>query len=276
MDELRTVLELATEDELQDLTEILFRRKFNPLDYLQGLDPGQVQSCDRTQWLDILEDRFRFLAADGFTVLRGESKTITYRQVLIRVCRYLKLKLKISPSLSTTDLEAEIFLHLMQQTWKKMPSEEKQALTHRIRAALQKSATDPLPLSCHLDPVRLVVEGGSAFAMSSVLRPLILRQMAQQFALHLATYQAVTQVAVGSLQVQSQLMLQVARQGMRSTALRYTATRSVFAAIGSALWVGFLADLGWRTIATNYGRIIPIIFTLAQIRLTRSDEWVYA
>jgi uncharacterized protein YaaW (UPF0174 family) len=276
MDELRTVLELATEDELQDLTEILFRRKFNPLDYLQGLDPGQIQSCDRTQWLDILEDRFRFLAADGFTVLRGESQTITYRQVLVRVCRYLKLKLKISPSLSTTDLEAEIFLHLMQQSWKKMPSEEKQALVHRIRVALQKSASGPLPLHCHVDPVRLVVEGGSAFALSSVLRPLILRQMAQQFALHLATYQAVAQVAVGSLQVQSQLMMQVARQGMRSTAIRYTATRSVFAAIGSALWVGFLADLGWRTIATNYGRIIPIIFTLAQIRLTRADDWAYA
>jgi hypothetical protein len=135
MDELRTALELATEDELQDLTEILFRRKFNPLDYLQGLDPLQVQTRDRSHWLNALEDRFRFLAADGFTVLQGNAKAVTYRQVLIRVCRYLKLR--FSPTLSTTDLEAEIFLHLMQKSWKTMPSEEQQVLVLRIRDAFQ-------------------------------------------------------------------------------------------------------------------------------------------
>jgi hypothetical protein len=75
MDELRTALELATEDELQDLTEILFRRKFNPLDYLQGLDPLHVQNRDRIQWLNTLEDRFRFLAADGFTG-RSQSRHV--------------------------------------------------------------------------------------------------------------------------------------------------------------------------------------------------------
>jgi uncharacterized protein YaaW (UPF0174 family) len=267
MDELRTALELATEDELQDLTEILFRRKFNPLDYLQGLDPLQVQARDRRNWLDALEARFRFLAADGFTVLQGNAKAVTYRQVLVRVCRYLKLR--FSPTLSTTDLEAEIFLHLMQKSWKTMPSEEQQVLVLRIRQALQQSASDPLPLNCHTDPLRLVLEGGSALALTSLVRPLILRQIAQQFALHLATYRSVVDVAAGSF------LMQAARQGAASTALRYTATRSLFAAISSALWIGFVVDLGWRAIATNYGRIIPIIFTLAQIRLTRS-EWVYA
>jgi uncharacterized protein YaaW (UPF0174 family) len=62
---------------------------------------------------------------------------------------------------------------------------------------------------------------------------------------------------------------------MAATALRYGATRSLLAVVSSALWVGFAVDLGWRTISTNYGRIIPIIFTLAQIRLTRA-EWAYA
>ncbi|MGB8702191.1 MAG: hypothetical protein WCD18_22470 [Thermosynechococcaceae cyanobacterium] len=250
MDELRVALELATEEELHDLTEILFRRKFNPLDYLQRLDPVQVQSRDRHRWLDALETRFRFLAADGLTVLRGESQAITYREVLVRVCRYLKLR--FSATLSTTDLEAEIFLHLMQRSWQKMPTTEKEAVVQRIRDALHQSANNPLPLHCHTDPLRLLVEGGSVLALSSVL----------------------ADVAAGSL-VRGQLVLQTARQGLSATALRYTATRSLFAAIGSALWVGFLMDLGWRSIATNYGRIIPIIFTLAQIRLTRS-QWAYA
>jgi uncharacterized protein YaaW (UPF0174 family) len=273
MDELRAALELATEDELQDLTQILFQRKFNPLDYLQGLDPIQVQNGDRIQWLDAIEERFRFLAADGFTVLRGGSQSVTYRQVLLRVGRYLKVRL--SPSLSTTDLEAEIFLYLLQRTWQKMPKREKKALVKRIHSALQQSSNEPLPLNCHPDPLRLVVEGGGILALSSVISPLILRQIAQQFALHFATYQAAAELAAGSIQIQSQIMGQVARQGMKSAAIRYSATRGLIAAVGSALWVGFIADLGWRTIATNYGRVIPIIFTLAQIRLTRS-EWAYA
>jgi uncharacterized protein YaaW (UPF0174 family) len=266
MDELRVVLELATEDELQDLTEILFRRKFNPLDYLQGLDPVQVPKRNKEQWLDTIEDRFRFLAADGFTVLRGDSKAITYRQVLVRVCRHLKLK--FSPTLSTTDLEAEIFLHLMERTWQNIPAGERQDLVQRIGEALQQSTSEPLPLTCNAEPLRLMVEGGSALAMSSVMRPMVLRQVARQFALYFSTTQSAASLS-------SALVAQAARQGVTTTALRYATTRSVFAVLSSALWVGFAVDLGWRAIATNYGRIIPIIFTLAQIRLTRS-EWAYA
>jgi uncharacterized protein YaaW (UPF0174 family) len=56
---------------------------------------------------------------------------------------------------------------------------------------------------------------------------------------------------------------------------RYTAVRGAFAFLGPILWGYFFADLGWRAIATNYTRIIPVIFTLAQIRLTRGDYPVY-
>lgn len=273
MDELRSGLELATEEELQAITQILFQRRFNPLDYLQGMDPVDVQSSDRVQWLDAIEERFRFLAADGLTVLRGGSQAVTYRQVLIRVGCYLKFK--FSPNLSTTDLEAEIFLHLLQRTWKNMKKQERQVLVDRIQSALQESSTNPLPLNCDPDPLRLIVEGGGVLALSSVMSPLILRQIAQQFALHFATHQAAVDLAAGTLQIQGQVMAQAARQGMKSAAVRYGATRGLLAAVGSALWVGLIADLGWRTIATNYGRVIPMVFTLAQIRLTRS-EWAYA
>jgi uncharacterized protein YaaW (UPF0174 family) len=60
---------------------------------------------------------------------------------------------------------------------------------------------------------------------------------------------------------------------MAVSAARYGAFRTVFAFIGPVLWAAFLADLGWRAIATNYARIIPTIFTLAQIRLTRAECW---
>ncbi|MGB5769534.1 MAG: hypothetical protein WBM32_06640, partial [Crocosphaera sp.] len=60
---------------------------------------------------------------------------------------------------------------------------------------------------------------------------------------------------------------------MALTAARYGAVRGVLAFVGPVLWGWFLADLGWRAIATNYGRIIPVIFALAQIRLTRTEYW---
>jgi hypothetical protein len=154
MNELRQALELATEEELQDLTELLFRPKFNPLDYLQGQTPEQVQTCDRITWLDALEQRFCFVAADGFTVLQGKTETLSYHQVLVQVSRHLRLR--YSPTLSTMDLEAEIFLHLMQQTWKQLPSAEQQALLQRIQNALATAPVEPLPLNCQSDPWRSI------------------------------------------------------------------------------------------------------------------------
>lgn len=271
MDELRTALELATEEELQELTEVLFRPRFNPLDYLHAPDPAEVQSQDHALWLDTLEQRVRFLAADGVTVLRGQTDQVTYRQILLRICRYLKLN--HLAHLSTTDLEAEIFLSLLNRAWKQLPQSQQQALTQQVQDSLQNSvASQPLlATALQHDPVRLLLEGGSALALSSWVRPILLQQVAEHFALHFAAYQAAKQTAVGgTAALQTQLALQSARQGMALSATRYAATRSAFAVLGSVLWVWFFADLGWRAIATNYSRVIPIVFALAQIRLTRS------
>ena len=277
LDELRTALELATEEELIQLTDILFRRKFNPLDYVQTPDPIEVQSRDRQAWLDAIEDRFRFLAADGMTVLRGRSHEFTYRQALIQVCHYLKIP--YSKQLTTTDLEAEIFLNLMGRAWKRLPASEKKSLTTRVQRSLaQSNFSEPLPVHLQHDPMRILIKGGSALAVSSIIKPFLLQQMAQQFAIHFATYQVAKNTlveggAAAAAQFQNYLALQTARRGMALNAARYGATRSVFALLGPLLWGYFFADLGWRAIATNYGRIIPTIFALAQIRLTRAECW---
>ncbi|TAE54578.1 MAG: hypothetical protein EAZ76_07550 [Nostocales cyanobacterium] len=280
MDELRDVLELATEEELQDLTAILFSRKFNPLDYVHTPEPIEVQSQDRHAWLDALEDRFRFLAADGMTVLRGRTETVTYRQALIQVCKYLKIP--YSDHLATVDLEAEVFLHLLGKVWKKLPEPEKQKLTAKIQTHLiQSDIQQPLPLSLQKDPLGLIFKGGSALAVTSVIQPFVLQQIARQFAIHFANYQVAreatkTGTQLASKQFQSYVTAQMARRGMTINAARYTAVRTVFAVVGPMMWAWFFADLGWRAIATNYGRIIPTIFTLAQIRLTRTESWEFA
>ncbi|HHP7245075.1 MAG TPA: YaaW family protein [Elainellaceae cyanobacterium] len=277
MDELRTGLELATDDELRDLTDILFRPQFNPLDYAMRPDLPQVQSHDRNTWLDHLEHRFRFLAADGVTVLRQQTEGVSYRQVLIRVCCYLKVS--YSDSWSTTDLEAEIFLHILNRTWRRLPSSQKKQLRGRVERSLsQSNLTQQLPLSLQRDPLALIIKGSSAIAVSSVIRPWLLQHIARQFALHAASYQVARQAIVRggttvATQIQSRAALQIASRGMTMNAARYGAVRTMFAFIGPALWIWFFADLGWRAIATNYGRVIPVIFTLAQIRLTRGECW---
>ncbi len=277
LDELRIVLELATDEELEVLTEILFRRKFNPLDYVYTPEPLEVQSQNRWNQIETIEERFRFLAADGMTVLRGKSGEISYRQILVRVCRYLKIS--YSQDFTAEDLEAEIFLYLLNRAWERLSKAEKQVLSGKIQQAVTDSQLAAhLPRSPQADPVGLLLKGGSAIAINSVVRPWLLQLIARQFAIHAATYQVAKEAIVQggtviAAQIQGQVALQTASRGMAINAARYGAVRSLFALVGPALWVWFFADLGWRSIATNYGRIIPVVFTLAQIRLTRLADF---
>ena len=280
MDELRAALELATEEELEQLTQILFSRRFNPLDYLQTPEPIEVQSQERDSWVDSLEQRFRYLAADGMTVLRGRTQEVSYRQALIQVCHYLKIP--YSKQMSTTDLEAEVFLSLIDKAWKRLHPAEQKALTARVQRALaQSNLPEPLPVQLQHDPLNLLLKGSSVVAVSSILRSWLLQQIARQFAMHFASYQVAKTAlieggAAATAQFQNYVALQAAQRGMAASAARYGAVGTVFSVVGPLLWGCFLAELGWKAIATNYGRIIPVIFTLAQIRLTRSECWEIA
>jgi uncharacterized protein YaaW (UPF0174 family) len=275
VDELRAGLELATDDELQTLTEILFSRKFNPLDYVCVPHPIDVQSRDRQAWIDALEDRFRFLAADGITVLRRKTNQVSYRHVLIQVCRHLKIS--YGQDYSTAELEAEIFLNLLERAWQRLPHLDRQRIVGELQEALSEAQlVKQISPTIQQDQVGLALKGGGALAVHSVVAPWILQQIARQIAIHTATHQIATQTlaraSVGAAaQLQAKIALQTASRGMVVNTARYTAARTTFAFLGPALWAWFFADLGWRTIATNYARIIPVIFTLAQIRLMRAE-----
>jgi uncharacterized protein YaaW (UPF0174 family) len=273
LDELRTALELATDDELQQLTRILFCRKFNPLDYMGTPEPLDIQSQERVEWIDSIEQRFRHLAADGLTVLQGRTQEVTYRQAIIQVCRYLKIP--YSKNLSTEDLEAELFVHLMGKAYKELPSTEQAAITIKIQKSLSTSnLAKPLPVHIQHDPMKLFLTGSSALVVSSVIQPVVLQQIARQFAIHLATYQITQQALVkGGIatagQIQAYVTMQLAKRGMVTAAASQGVVRGMFAFL--AMWGWFFADLGWRAISTNYGRIIPAILALAQIRLIRGS-----
>ena len=121
-----------------------------------------------------------------------------------------------------------------------------------------------------------MLKGSSAVAVSSVIRPWLLQQIAKQFALQLARYQVAQQTLRGAAtlgaKVQGRAAVQLASRGMALNAARYGAVRGVFACLGPALWAWFIADLGWRAIASNHTRVIPVVFTLAQIRLIRDTD----
>ncbi|MDA0267071.1 MAG: hypothetical protein O2890_05240 [Cyanobacteria bacterium] len=279
MDELRLALELANGDELQSLSELLFRPKLNPLDHLRQLDPIEIQSLSRSVQLDKLESRLRYLAADGFTVLQGQSDRLSYRQILVQVCQHLRLP--YSNDLSTMDLESEVFLHIMESAWKRLPAREKQALQRQVQQSIANSPQyQALPLSLQTNPMGLLAKGSSAVAVNAVLRPWLLHQIARQFAVQMARHQIAKQtLARGGLgavaQIHNRVTVAMTSRGMAINAARYGAVRGVFAVLGPALWTWFVADLGWRAIASNYGRVIPAVFALAQIRLTREGTAPY-
>lgn len=273
MDELRSALELATEEELQHITQVLFQPKFNPLDYWQTPQPLEIQSQSKNAWIDSLEERFRYLAADGFTVLRGNAQSLSYRKILIQVCLYLKIP--YSQQMSTTEIESEIFLSLVSNAWKKLPATEQNSLQIKVSNALAHSQPpEPLPVQIQHNPLKILMTQSSLIAVNALAKQWLLKHIAKQFAVHFATYQAakVAVVKGGAMTVlQSKFALNTAKKGMGSAIARYGATRTVLSVMGSVMWGWLIADLGWRAIASNYGRIVPIVFTLAQIRLTRGD-----
>ena len=273
MHELSDVLTLATDEELHQIADILFRRKFNPLDYFATPPVQELQGWERDQQIEAIAKRFRFLAADGLTVLRRKTSDVSYREVLERVCQHLNIKYFSSQSVE--DIESELFLNLISKSWKKLSPQERSKIDESMQIAITESDLQKsLPLDAQRNPMSLLLKGGSAIAVSTVIRSAVLTVLARQMAWHFASYQVGYEVLkAGSTAIATRLNAYVstylARRGMAVAATQYTAAQTVFSVITPALWGLFFADLGWRAIATNYGRIIPAIFIVAQIRLLR-------
>lgn len=274
MRELREALAWAAEEERDVLIELLFRPRFNPLDYFQTPSPEDVRALCRDKQLHSIETRFCFLAADGLTVLKGQAQALCYRTLLLRSCRYLKVA--HSEDFSTEALEAEFFLHVLRIGWKKLPPKERWRLSYNLHQSLiQAPETRHLGRWVQQRNLRLLLEGGSAIAISAVVRPLLLKQIARQIMFHTAqrqvAHELLRQGSTTVARLQGQVAMQMAGRGVALNMARYGAARSVLGVLGPAIWACFFAELGWRAIATNHARIIPALFLLAQIRLTQTE-----
>ncbi|ONI09455.1 hypothetical protein PRUPE_5G239500 [Prunus persica] len=272
--ELRSVLELATDSELYELERILFGPSyFSPL--LKSImsrtnvDYAMIEEDleEREEFLSTLESRFLFLAADARSTLRGWRPS--YRNVLLAVRK--ELNIPCSSKLSTEDLEAEIFLHLLRD----YSSEE----SGSFQGLLEFSEPSDAQHSLQLGLSQWKVQALTALKVSATeLRSMFLklaRKLSGKVFLEAANYQLKRDFVrkggqLAAINLESRAAFLAAKQGFAGATSRYLGLRSMMALLGPVLWGTFLADVVIQMLGTDYARILRAIYAFAQIRITRT------
>ncbi|KAG6572983.1 hypothetical protein SDJN03_26870, partial [Cucurbita argyrosperma subsp. sororia] len=275
--ELRSVLELATNSELYELEQILFGRSyFSPL--MKSItnhgetDYAMIEEDleERDDFISTLESRFLYLAADARSTLRGWRPS--YRDVLLTVRK--KLNVPCSTKLSSEDLEAEIFLHLLQEY-----SSEESVRQSNLEGSLQLglnqwkvqtlAATDGAS-----DLPSLILKGGSLITVVRMFQ-VFARSLSGKMFREAANYQIKKEIIkkggqLAAANLESRVALLVAQKGLAGAASRYLGFRSIMTLLGPMFWGTFLADMVIQMMGTDYARILRAIYAFAQIRITRT------
>ncbi|PWZ15570.1 hypothetical protein Zm00014a_023869 [Zea mays] len=214
--ELRLVLELATDEELMEVEEILYGTR--------GWRPS-------------------------------------YRDVLLRVRK--KIGVQCSSKLCTADLEAEIFLHLVNEysshqkdrlsfPWDKRKSPND---ISSLGANNWKMLTDVVWRIGTKGMESTFLKGGSALTMKTI-------------------YESLANRLSGKLLKEAtnyKIKKELVKQGLVRAASRYVGLRSVVTFLGPILWGTLLADIVIQMLGTDYARIVQAVYAFAQIRLTRTS-----
>ncbi|KAK1263905.1 hypothetical protein QJS04_geneDACA017518 [Acorus gramineus] len=286
--ELRSVLELATDEELCELESILFGPSyFSPLlkSIMNKPDVGdEIHGEDyeaREDFIEHLESRFLFLAADARSTLRGWRPS--YRNVLLGVRR--KLGVPCSSKLSTGDLEAEIYLHLLHEyssqeihssSWDEIKFSNSHGnlelgVNHWKGHSLAAFKVGAEELKS------MILKGGGLLSVAKIYQ-LLARRLSGKMFLEAANYQIRHELLkkggqLAAINLESRTALLVARQGLARAASRYFGLRSLMTLVGPVLWGTLLADIVIQMMGTDYARILQAITAFAQIRLTRTYGW---
>ncbi|KAM2978960.1 hypothetical protein FF2_015699 [Malus domestica] len=283
--ELRSVLELATNSELYELERILFGPSyFSPL--LKSImsrtnvDYAMVEEDldKREEFLTVLESRFLFLAADARSTIRGWRPS--YRNVLLTVRK--ELNIPCSSKLSTEDLEAEIFLHLLRDYSSEesgnfeglLEFSEPSDGQHSLQFGLSQWKVQALSaLKVGAAELRsMFLKGGSIFTLAKIYQ-LLARKLSGKVFLEAAKYQLKRDFVrrggqLAAINLESGAALLAAKQGFAGATSRYLGLRSMMALLGPVLWGTFLADVVIQMLGTDYARILRAIYAFAQIRIT--------
>ncbi|RCV11910.1 hypothetical protein SETIT_2G224600v2 [Setaria italica] len=245
--ELRLVLELATDEELLEFEEILYGTSyFSPLlksiarrpnsDSVVVLDDIE----ERDLFISKLESRFLYLAADARSIIRGWRPS--YRDVLLGVRK--KLGVQCSSKLSTADLEAEIFLHLVNEysSHQKDPASfpwDKQKSPNEISSLgvnKWKVLTDAAWKIGAKGLESTFLKGGSALTVKTIYESLASR-LSGKLVMEAANYEIKKELVkqggrLAAVNLESRAGLLAARQGLARAASRYAGLRSVMTFLG--------------------------------------------
>ncbi|KAJ0987303.1 hypothetical protein J5N97_005659 [Dioscorea zingiberensis] len=288
--ELRSVLELATDEELFELENILYGPSyFSPLlksitsrpdiDYLNGEEDIE----GRDDFIAHLEARFLFLAADARSTLRGWRPS--YRNVLLGVRR--KLGIPCPSKLSTQDLEVEIFLHLLQEyssqetgstsfSWEDVGFSDSDGSLETGLSRWKVHALASLKVGAK-ELRQIILKGGGMLALSKIYQ-LLANKLSGKMLLEAANCEIKHEIIrrggqLAAINLESRAALLTARQGLARAASRYLGLRSMMMLVGPVLWGTFVADIVIQNLGTDYARILRAIYAFAQIRLTRTYGW---
>ncbi|XP_024170996.1 uncharacterized protein LOC112177048 isoform X3 [Rosa chinensis] len=235
---------------------------------------------ERDQFLAALESRFLFLAADARSTIRGWRPS--YRNVLLAVRK--ELNIPCSSKLSTEDLEAEIFLHLLRD----YSSEESGSFEGLLEFSEPSDAENSLELGLSQWKVQaltalkvgaaelrsMFLKGGGILTLAKIYQ-LLARKLSGKVFLEAANYQLKRDVVrkggqLAAINLESRVALLAAKQGFAGATSRYLGLRSMMSLLGPVLWGTFLADVVIQMLGTDYARILRAIYAFAQIRITRT------
>ncbi|XP_042467211.1 uncharacterized protein LOC122050371 [Zingiber officinale] len=271
--ELRLVFELATDAELVELEHILFGPSFfSPL--LKSITRKQEFSFtmadeyieEREDFIEHLESRFLYLAADARSTLRGWRPS--YKNILLNVKR--KLGVRCSSKLSTEDLEVEIFLHLLSE----YSSEEIDPVSFPSLDRKNEASLGALKGGAK-EIQNVFVKGCGILTMARIFQ-LLARKFSGKLLLEVANYEIKHEIVkkggqLAAIKLEAKTAELIARQGLARAATRYAGIRSAMMLLGPIMWGTFLADVAIQMLGTDYARILRAIYAFAQIRLTRTN-----
>ncbi|KAI3435524.1 hypothetical protein D9Q98_001590 [Chlorella vulgaris] len=295
--DLLSALEMATDEELQDVYRTLHGRSvFSPLLKSMTLlmeQGGEAHLGGRDALIMAIDRKLRFLAADPGSTLRGRWPA--YRQVLLMIRD--KLSIACPSTLRTHELEAEVFLHLLKEHADALGpsaapgsqaaaaaefagqgdggaaggafSQEPPTLVQRLLAPLRLGQEEVMPAVTRL---------GSALAISNVQQALVRTLGLNVWKSHVR-YEAALNIALsagragvqGSLQ--GKVAVQAAKEGITAAVGRYAAARSLLSVLGPLVWASTAFELLSVSMGTDWSRVVKATFCIAQIRLLRTYGW---
>lgn len=247
-----------------------------------------VQYSGREALIRKIEHRFRFLAADAGSTLRGTWPS--YRQTLLAIHSHLNVP---CPSdLATHDLEAEIFLFLLNEHADVVDAAAPTTATAAEHAtqgdgmgsssnSSSSSTSSPNILQRALAPLKLgakevfptLTRLGATLVVTN-MQMNVAKQLGSVLIRRTVQYETAAQVAAATAgSLANKAAMRMAQRGLTQAAARYGAARSLLSVMGPLLWAVTAVDVAKMSIGCDYARLVKAIFALAQIRLLRTDGW---